>query len=79
VALATQADVKVGAAVIDQSGQPVGTVESVDAEGAVISTGTARAKVPFKGIGKTATGGLVTSVTKADLEKTAAEAKPPAQ
>ena len=67
VVAVTEADVRAGATVNDQSGQLVGTVESVSAEGALISTGTARARIPFSAIGKTTTG-LVTTVTKAQIE-----------
>ncbi|MDT9600647.1 hypothetical protein [Sphingosinicella rhizophila] len=70
VVAVTEADVRSGATVTDQSGQPVGTVESVSAEGAVVSTGTARGRIPFSAIGKTSTG-LVTTVTKAQIEAAA--------
>lgn len=63
----TQADVRTGATVRDRSGKTVGTVQSVNAEGAVISTGTASAIIPFNGLARSANG-LVTSATRADIE-----------
>ena len=67
---ATSADVKAGASVLDQQGGSVGTVDSVDSEGVVISTGSVRAKVPLSSFavgGK----GLVIGATKAELEAAA--------
>lgn len=67
VIAATEADLRVGAAVLDPQGGQVGTVESVDAEGAVVSTGNARAKMPVSSFGKNERG-LVISMTRAELE-----------
>jgi hypothetical protein len=64
---ATAADLRVGVAVQDSQGGAVGTIESVDAEGAVVSTGSARAKMPVSSFGRNANG-LVISMTKAELE-----------
>jgi hypothetical protein len=64
---ATAADLRVGASVQDSQGGAVGTIESVDAEGAVVSTGSARAKMPVSSFGRNANG-LVISMTKAELE-----------
>jgi hypothetical protein len=72
-ALATAADLKAGTAVYDQNGGSVGTVDSADASGAVISTGKARVKIPMSGIGKNARG-LVVAMTKDQLEAAAAAA-----
>ena len=44
-----------------------GTVESVAADGVVVATGTARAKIPLASFGKSDRG-LVISVTRAQLE-----------
>jgi hypothetical protein len=60
-----QTNVQAGATVRAQSEQMVGTIESVDAQGAVISTGTARAKAPFSGLGRTSRG-MVTYATRTD-------------
>jgi hypothetical protein len=73
--LATAADVRAGVAVRDQSGGLVGTIESVDASGAVVATGTARAKLPLASFGRNDQG-LVISLTKAQLEAAARQAQP---
>lgn len=75
VAPVTQADIQVGATVNDLSGQRVGAVESVDAQGAMVSTGTARAKIPFTSMGRTSTG-LVTTATRAELESAQGQQQP---
>jgi hypothetical protein len=67
VTAATAADVRTGATVQDPQGGIVGTIEAVDAEGAVVSTGNARAKMPISSFGKNANG-LVISMTRAELE-----------
>ncbi|MCJ8156169.1 hypothetical protein [Sphingomonas sp. LaA6.9] len=66
------AAVSVGATVVDTSGAPVGTVESVADDMAVISTGAAKVRVPVSAL---AAGekGLTIGITKAELE---AKAKP---
>ena len=76
VAAATQADLRSGAAVSDTHGGAVGTIESADAEGAVVATGKARAKLPLASFGKNASGGLVVSMTKAQIEAAALTAAP---
>ena len=75
---ATAADIKTGAEVHDQKGDLVGKVESVDAEGAVVSTGTTRAKIALSGIGVSEKG-LVVGITRAELEAQAKKAKPEAK
>lgn len=67
---AKAADIKAGASVSDQKGGSVGKVDSVDAEGAVISTGSVRAKVPLSSLA-IGSKGLVLSVTKDELEAAA--------
>ena len=69
---ATAADVKKGAAVYDQKGGSVGTIESVSAKGAVVSTGKVRVPIPVSSFARNDKG-LVISMTKAELE---AAAKP---
>ena len=71
----TAADVEVGAQVHDTDGGMVGTIESVDAEGAVIATGSVRAKLPFGSFGKNDRG-LVISLTRAELEAAARAESP---
>jgi hypothetical protein len=69
-ALVTAADLKAGAAVYDEHGGSVGTVESADAKGAVIATGKARIRIPAGSIGKNDRG-LVIAMTKTQLEAAA--------
>ena len=63
----TISDVQEGSPVHDPAGGLVGTVESVNENGAVVSTGAARARLPFSSFGKNARG-LVISMTRAQLE-----------
>lgn len=72
---ATAADIKAGASVYDQTGTLVGKVDSVDANGALVNTGKARAQIPLSSFGKNDKG-LVVSATKADLDAKARETKP---
>ena len=67
----TLADLPAGATVHDKAGAVVGTVESATAEGAVISTGTVRVRVPIASLGLNARG-LLIGMTKAELEAAAA-------
>ena len=68
--LAEPADIIVGAEVRDPDGGLVGTIESVDAQGAVVATGNARAKLPIGSFGKNGRG-LVISLSRAELEAAA--------
>jgi hypothetical protein len=72
---ATASDIRSGVQVRDTSGAMVGTVESVDATGAVVATGTVRAKLPLNSFGRNAQG-LVISLTRAQLEAAAQAATP---
>ena len=67
VVAATAADVTAGAAVRDAQGGEVGTIESVDADSAIVSTGTVRADIPIASFGKNGQG-LVLAITRAQLE-----------
>lgn len=67
VVLATAADIREGVLVQDPQGGPVGTVETVEADGAVVTTGSVRAKLPFESFGKNERG-LVISMTRAEFE-----------
>jgi rRNA processing protein Gar1 len=71
-------NVAVGASVVDQSGAPVGTIESVTGGNAVISTGTAKAAVPASSFAQ-GPNGLVIGITKADLEAQVSKASTPQQ
>lgn len=72
---ATAVDFRTGIEVRDPNGGLVGTVEAVDAEGAVVSTGSVRAKLPFRSFGKNNLG-LVISLTRSQLEAAAARQNP---
>jgi hypothetical protein len=67
---ATAADIKTGATVYDLNGGTVGTVESSDAEGVVVSTGAVRAKLGLSGFG-VGDKGLTIAMTRAQLDATA--------
>jgi len=71
----TISDVSEGSIVHDTQGGLVGTVESVDENGAVVSTGRARAKLPFSSFGKDGRG-LVISMTRIELEAEVAARSP---
>ncbi len=75
VTVATAADLRTGVQVLDATGGLVGTVESADADSAVVSTGTIRAEIPLGSFGKN-NRGLVISMTRAQLEA-AAQARSP--
>ena len=70
---ATAADIKAGAEVYDPKGGAVGKVESVAADGVVVSTGSVRAKIPAKSLGK-GDKGLVIAMTKSEFEAAAKKA-----
>lgn len=73
-ALATPADLKVGALVFDAKGGEVGTIESAKGDTAVVSTGKARSELPLTSFGKNDKG-LVVSLTKAELDAQAPAVK----
>ena len=75
VTTATISEVRAGSRVFDTDGGEVGTVESVDENGAVVSTGSARARLPFTSFGKNERG-LVISMSKAQLEAAVAARTP---
>jgi hypothetical protein len=64
---AKPSDVTVGSKVSDIKGIPVGTIESVDTDGAVIVTTEGKAKLGFETFGKNQNG-LLIGVTKAQLD-----------
>ncbi len=71
----TISDVREGSIVHDTQGGRVGTIESVDENGAVVSTGRARASLPFSSFGRDGRG-LVISLTRAELEAEVAARTP---
>jgi hypothetical protein len=71
----TISDVRAGSAVHDTQGGVVGTVESVDERGAVVSTGRARARLPFRSFGRNGRG-LVIAMTRAQFEAEVAARTP---
>jgi preprotein translocase subunit YajC len=71
---ATAEDVKKGAEVYDQKGGMVGTIESVDAKGAIVATGKVRVPIPVSSFAKNDKG-LVISMTKAELDAQAPATK----
>jgi len=75
VSAASAADVHPGAVVLDTQGGRVGIIESVEADGAVVAAGEARAKLPLSSFGKTE-GALVITMTRAELEAAVAARTP---
>lgn len=69
------ASVTAGASVKGPKGEPVGTIKSVDAQYAVLDTGTKQAKLPLSAFATTDSG-LVIGMTKAQLEAAAGAAAP---
>ncbi len=72
--IATAADVTAGAQVRDTAGAPVGTVETVDADSAVVTTGAVRADIPIASFGHNGQG-LVLAMTREQLEAAARAAQ----
>lgn len=70
---AKPADIVAGSALSDSKGEPIGTVESVDAQGAVVASGTTRIRVPLESFGKNKNG-LLLGITKAEFEAAVAKA-----
>ena len=70
---ARAADIVAQASVSDTAGQPVGTIESVDADGAVVVTAAGKVKVPLNAFGKNKKG-LLIGMTKKDFEALVAKA-----
>jgi hypothetical protein len=69
------ADLTAGTAVVDSTGAPVGTIDSVSASGAIVNTGTAKATLPLVAFAKR-DNGVAIGLTKAQLEAAVAQAKP---
>jgi hypothetical protein len=71
---ATAADIKVGASLRDSQGARIGTIDSVDADGAVVSTGQTKIKVPMVAFGKDDQG-ILLGITAARFNELIAKAK----
>lgn len=71
---ATAADIKVGAALRDVKGVPIGTISQVDPDGVIVATGTTRIKVPMMGFGKD-NQGLLLNLTAARFNELIAKAQ----
>lgn len=71
---ATAADIKVGAALRDVKGVPIGTISQVDPDGVVVATGTTKIKVPMMGFGKDDRG-LLLNLTAARFNELIAKAQ----
>ena len=69
---ATDADLVKGEVVNDPTGQPVGTIESTTSAGVVLAVGSQKIQIPKNAVGKK-DGGLVTTVTRAQLEAAASK------
>ena len=70
---ATAAEIIAGAPVNDSAGVQLGTIESVDAQGAVIATAVGRALIPVEAFGKNSHG-LLLQTTKAQFDASVASA-----
>lgn len=70
---ATAAEIVAGAAVSDNAGVQLGTIELVDAAGAVILTAAGRARIPLNAFGENSHG-LLLQTSKAQFEATVAHA-----
>ena len=71
---AMAADIKAGSPLRDSKGAPIGTVQSVDADGVVVDTGQTKIKVPVVAFGKD-DAGLLLGITAARFSELVAGAK----
>lgn len=62
------ADIAVGAPLRDVNGQPIGKIDSVDADGVVIDAGQSKVKVPLIALGKD-NNGLLLGITSAKFNE----------
>ena len=67
------ADIKAGSALRDKDGVKIGTVDTVDADGAVVNTGQTKIKVPLTAFGKDDQG-LLLGITAARFNELVAKA-----
>ena len=68
--------VKVGDAVYDSTGASVGTIQAIEGDAAILSTGTGTVRIPASAISQGAKGATI-PVTKAELEAEAAKSSQP--
>jgi hypothetical protein len=73
-AAATAADIKAGSGLRDSQGVKLGTIDSVDADGAVVNTGQTKIKVPLTAFGKDDQG-LLLGITAARFNELVAKAQ----
>lgn len=73
---AKASEVLVQATVYDPSGETVGTIDSVDADGAVVATAVGKVKIPLNAFGKNRQG-LLVGVSKKDFEAQVTKAYAP--
>ena len=67
-------ELTVGAVVNDKTGAPMAKIEKIDADGVVVSMGTAKVKVPAQAFGHNKAG-LLLDMTTAQFEQVVAQAK----
>ena len=67
------ADIVAQAIISDSGGQPVGTIETVEADGAIVTTAAGKVKVPLDAFGKNRKG-LLIGMTKEDFDALVAKA-----
>ena len=60
-------EVTAGSQVTDSRGVSIGTIETVEADGAVVVTGSSKVKVPLEAFGKNSDG-LLLGITKAEFD-----------
>jgi hypothetical protein len=65
-----------GSIVKDSTGQQLGTIEGVEADGAILASGTGKVKVPLEAFGFNKSG-LLLGVTKAQFDELVASANAP--
>jgi hypothetical protein len=70
---ATAADIKAGSSIRDSAGVRIGSVDTVEADGAVVSTGATKVKVPLVAFGKDDQG-LLLGITAARFNELIAKA-----
>lgn len=70
---AKPADIVAQAVVNDKNGQPIGTIASVDADGAVVATAAGKVMVPLNAFGKNKKG-LLLDTSKRDFDALVAKA-----
>jgi len=71
---ATAADVTAGSALRDVDGKPLGSVESIDGDSAVVAAGGRKVRVPLIAFGKD-TRGLLLGITAAKFQELASKAQ----